>query len=92
MALDHSVKLYEQWYQGCKTKEERVKRYESITSNLGSLQVLQDLLKKRLEITQEQVYSEKNYADASWSQKQADLLGQMRVYSEMLKLLKFLDE
>lgn len=89
---DQSVKLYEQWYLGCKTKEERAKRYETITSNLGSLRVLKELLQKKIETTQEQVYSDKNYSDASWSQKQADLLGQMRTYSELLKLLKFLDE
>ncbi len=86
--MKEDFNLHQFWYRGCDSEEDRKKRTDTVTSNYASLSVLYKLLLTEREILEQRLTSTQNYEKASWAYSHADLLGELRTISRLLKTLE----
>ncbi|MCA2973834.1 MAG: hypothetical protein IM337_07430 [Microcystis sp. M110S1] len=84
--------LTDEWFYEARTGQERQQRYDTVASNYKALEVLYGLLMRRKEVLARKQMDQKNYDSASWAYHQADLNGQIRQVTELMNLLKFVNE
>lgn len=87
--MSDKFNLTDEWFYEARTGQERQSRYDIVSSNYKSLEVLYGLLERRREVLTRSLMDKKNYESPAWAFLQADFNGQLRQVTELMNLLKF---
>ena len=90
--MTDKLNISDEWFYEAREGQERQRRYDTVASNYKSLEVLYGLLERRKDALVRRQMDQKNYESASWAYLQADLNGQIKQVTELMNLLKFVQE
>lgn len=70
------------WFKDCKTDQEKKKRQELVKSYVAVLDILSKICYNSIS----ELESVPDYKNPAWAYEQANLLGQIKVYKEIIKM------
>lgn len=76
------------WFKHCKTQEEKERFEKRLTLVKDVFNVLEDLLKEDLEVSNRKIKDEENFTLPAWSEYQAYHLGMQKQAEKILNLIK----
>ena len=76
------------WFVGASTEEEKQARRQIVVGSTDLLQLLAELLKRKLESKHKAALAKTDYDSPSWALLQADSVGERRALSEMISMLQ----
>lgn len=87
--MDNKVRISGELLQTAFDEEATQKLVNTLLSNSEGLKIFKNLIDKRIEVLEREVYNKKNYESPSWAFFQADLNGGLRQLTELSNLLQF---
>jgi hypothetical protein len=78
-----------EWTKHLKTDKERKEFEDLLTRNTMIFGRLREIYNNKIKQLDTKDFSEKDFEEANWSDKQANRIGQRKAYHEMLDLIDF---
>jgi hypothetical protein len=76
------------WFLGAATDEEKQKRRQIVLGSTDLMQLLEELLKRKLESKHQAALLKTDYDSPSWALLQADSVGERRALAEIIDMLQ----
>ena len=80
------------WFAGATSEEEKHRRRSIVAGSMDLVQLLAELLQKKLEEKNKLALAKRDYDSPSWALLQADSVGERRALADLIDMLQNPDQ
>lgn len=84
--------MFNTWFKGCTTNEEKERRADTIRNGRPTLSILEEVLNERVKELTAGLLDEEKFSGKEWALMQARLVGRVKGLTDVLDLIKSVDQ